>query len=119
MVAFDSTIIIREAGGYLRPTILSMSLLGGVITPDILDKDGTDFSIYPLGKGNDGCASEKYKDWVPEIRRIIGNMPLYPIQLLSNADDFAVWFINEFHIRFHRKRSTIAQIRFLEDIGEQ
>jgi len=106
MVAFDSTIIIRESGKTLRPTILSMSLLGGLITPKNLDKDG--FIVYPLGEGNPACASEKYKDWTPEIRRIVGNMPLYPIQLLSDADNFVILFRQDFSIQF------LQRIRFLE-----
>jgi len=114
MVAFDSTIIIREAGGYHRPTILAMSLLGGLITPDYLDKEGTDFRVHPLGEGNPGCASEKYEGdegWINKIREIIKDMPLYPIQLFSNAEDLAKWFKEKFVIGLDLK-----EIRFLENI---
>jgi len=109
MVAFDSTIIIREAGGYHRPTILSMSLLGGLITPDNLDKK--DFRIYLLGEGNPACASENYERWEGEIREKVKNMPLYPIQLLSDAENFAKWFNRDFNTGLR-----IKEIRFLEKL---
>lgn len=111
MVAFDSTIIIREAGSYHRPTILSMSLLGGLITPDYLDKKDTTFRVYPLGEGNLGCASENYERWTEKVKEIIKHMPLYPIQLLYDADDLAEWLKDIFHIGV-----SLDQIRFLEDL---
>jgi len=116
MVAFDSTIIIREAGGQEKPTILSMSLLGGLITPDYLDKKDKSrlFRVFPLGEGNSACASEKYERWEGEIREKVKNMPLYPIQLLFDADNLAQRLIDELHIRLR-----IDQIRFLEKIREQ
>ncbi len=110
MVAFDSTIIIRESGKTLRPTILSMSLLGGLITPKNLDKEDTYFRVYPLGKGNPGCAFENYGKWTNKIREIVKDMPLYPIQLLSDADGLAQRFRDEFRIW----SLFIHQIRFLE-----
>lgn len=109
MVAFDSTIIIREADGYHRPTILAGSLLGGLITPDYLDKKGANFRVYPLGEGDPDCAFENYKRWKREVREIIKHMPLYPIQLLSDAENLAIWFN-----RFFNTGLRIDEIRFLE-----
>ncbi|MBA7665621.1 hypothetical protein ES703_73695 [subsurface metagenome] len=110
MVAFDSTIIIREAGGKEKPTILSMSLLGGLITPENLDKESVNFRVYPLGKD----ASEKYEGdggWTNEIREIVKNMPLYPIQLLSDAENLAKLFNRDFNTGLR-----IREIRFLEKL---
>lgn len=55
--------------------------------------------------------SENYVRWKREVREIVKNMPLYPIQLLSDADDFANLFINKFFIDLDLK-----EIRFLENI---
>lgn len=111
MVAFDSTIIIQEANKRNnRPTILAGSLLGGLITPNYLDKEDTDFRVNPLGEGNLGCASENYGRWTKKLEEIIKDMPLYPIHLLSDSENFAQWLIDKFHINL-----DLEDIRYLEE----